>query len=607
MMKRITIIIASLVWSLSCLNLADAQSNDNFVILDGTHTFASGDDPAWRSLFFDDSKWRSIIVPGSWQSQGIKPVNGLGWYRIHFVAPSRLATNNVAVLLGRIGDADEVFLNGVKIGGEGLIGNRFIEATKVVRLYTIPSNLLRYNATNLLSVRVMNTYLNGGIFDKKILIGDYNVLLIEKLRRDSYIIVVEFCFITFFALFFITCFFFYIKGLRDKEYIYFWVFTSLYGILFFLGSLFFYTADMKTPVIQQTINTLSSLLPACLVLLLINLYQEKMTFYARSLLLSFAVIASALILFPGYSSRAFLYCAWKLFFILTALFIVFHTVRAFYKKSFESGPILLGITGLIVGLIMESVGGLDLLQITGFFLWDYSAVFFMICVMYALTARYMRIKEELRSASLKIFDAHEDERKRVARELHDGIGQSLLSVKLRLKMLASIAKEKLPSEEESFTELISDITHSIDEIRAVARDLRPSFLENIDFVEALKWHALKMQEQSGIQVNITTDELIGMDAKVKENLYRIYQEALSNAIKHSGASSVDITLRRKNTSLSFEMKDDGKGFDPVRIEKRGDGIGLYTIKERVELLGGILRIRSSDKMGTSLYIEVPVP
>ncbi len=150
----------------------------------------------------------------------------------------------------------------------------------------------------------------------------------------------------------------------------------------------------------------------------------------------------------------------------------------------------------------------------------------MICVMYALTARYMRIKEELRSASLKIFDAHEDERKRLARELHDGIGQSLLSVKLRLKMLASKAKENLPAEEESFSELVSDITHSIDEIRAVARDLRPSFLENVDFVEALKWHAGKMQEQSGIQININTDGLIEINAKVKENIYRIYQEAL---------------------------------------------------------------------------------
>ena len=75
-------------------------------------------------------------------------------------------------MLGRIGDVDEVFLKGVKIGGEGLIAERFVEATKVERLYRIPGDLLRYEGTNVLAVKVMNTYLNGGIFDEGVTIGD---------------------------------------------------------------------------------------------------------------------------------------------------------------------------------------------------------------------------------------------------------------------------------------------------------------------------------------------------------------------------------------------------------------------------------------------------
>ncbi len=427
------IIITLLFLSVFYYPNAQAQNFNDYLILDGLHKFSPDDSTEYSSPGYDDSQWKSIAVPGSWQSQKIKPARGIGWYRIHFAFPANFKVSMPAILLGRIGDADEVFLNGVKIGGEGFINERFVEATKVVRLYRLPQNLLK-NKTNLIAIRVINTYLNGGIFDRDVLIGDYNRLLIEKFRRDRNTLILEFCFFTFFAMFFITCLFFYMKGIRDREYMYFWLFTLLYSVLFVFGSVSFYNMGLKTPLIQQTIILLSTILPVSLILLLTNIHQKKLGLYLKLLLLVFPLTALALVLFPDYTSRIFLYKLWRLFFILAAIFIVFHAIRAYYGKVHESGPILLGITGLIIGLILESVGGMDFLHITGFFLWDYSVVFFMICVMYALAARYTRIKDELREASLKIFEAHEDERKRLARELHR-VGQSLLSVKLRLKML----------------------------------------------------------------------------------------------------------------------------------------------------------------------------
>ena len=393
-----------LVWILSCLNTADAQADKNYIILDGTHSFASGDNMTWASMHFDDSKWLSIIVPGSWQSQGIKSGSGLGWYRLHFTAPESFRKINPALLLGRIGDADEVFLNGVKIGGEGLIRESFVEATKVQRLYAIPANLLRYNQENVIAVRVMNTYLNGGIFDKNITIGDYNLLLTEKLKRDKYVIVVEFCLFTLFALFFMACLFFYIKGLRDSEYIYFWFFITLYGALFFIGSLTFYDTGLKTRFVQQIINAIATFLPASLLLFLLHFYKEKPTVYMKGIIVSFIGLVLMTAFSHAYAVRIFLYTAWKILFIVTAAFLVFVAIRALLRQLYESGTIFIGIVGLIVGFILESLGGIDLVYITGFFLWDYATVFFMLCVMYALTSRYTRIKE-LQSASVKIFNA----------------------------------------------------------------------------------------------------------------------------------------------------------------------------------------------------------
>ncbi len=604
-MKKGSIIIFILVGLISFCSSVNAGNIVNYIVLDGPHKFSSGDNPAWSLPQYDDSTWQKITVPGSWQSHRIKSIKGMGWYRIYFIASDNFRNINPAILLGRIGDADEVFLNGVKIGSEGLIAERFVEATKVERLYKLPPGLIRYNDSNLLAVRVINTYLNGGIFDKNIIVGDYNSLLIEKFHRNQYVTVLEFCFFTFFAIFFITCFFFYIKGLRDREYIYFWVFISLYGILFILGSLTFYTTGLKTPLIQQTVIFISLLIPASLFLLVMNVYRVRLIPFFKAMLVIFPLIAFMATVLHSYPLKQYLYIIWKILFILTAAFLFFYAVRAYMRKFYESGPVLLGVSGQLAGFILESVGGLDLLQTTGFFLWDYSTGFFMICVMYALTARYMRIKE-LQSASVRIFKAHEDERKRLARELHDGIGTSLQAIKLRLQMLDAKIKDGAPVEKEAFPELISEITHSIDELRDVVMDLRPSFLENVDLADAITWHAKKVQERLGVQIKLVIDDAIKVSSRIKETIYRIYQEAISNAIKHSGATSVDVILKINGGFLSLEVKDNGKGFDPAHDKGKEKGIGLDTIKERAELLGGILKIRSFDKMGTSLYIEVPV-
>jgi signal transduction histidine kinase len=582
----------------------NAQVSGTSLILDGIHKFSSDDNPVYALPSFDDSQWKSVTIPGSWQSRGIKPEENVGWYRIYFTVHGAQHSQS-ALLVGRIGDADEVFLNGIKIGGEGVIGKRFVEATKVVRLYKIPRDLLKNHGTNVIAVRVMNTYLNGGIFDAGVTVGDYNALLITKLKRDKTIGIAEFCFFTFFAIFFVTCSFFYIRGLRDKEYIYFWLFISLYGILFVFGSLSFYSMGFKTPFIQQIINLISTVIPAILVLLLIHVYQEKINIYIKSLLLIFPVIALSNALFPIYALKYFLYNVWKVIFVATAAFMVFLAIKAYLKKVYESAPILLGITGLIVGFILESIGGLDLLQVTGFFLWDYSIAFFMMCIMYALTARYMRIKE-LQSASVRIFKAHEDERKRLAREIHDGVGPSLLSIKLRLQMLEAQVKAGNQVEEESFSELLSEVTNTTDELRAVAMDLRPSFLENIDITDAICWHAKKLQERLGMQIDVANEGIINIDPKMRDTIYRIYQETLSNAVKHSDATAVCITLRMEGNFLLLEVKDNGKGFNPAKTETKEEGLGLATIRERVELLGGVLRIKSSDTIGTSISIEVPV-
>lgn len=593
-----------LVLSLCCSS-TNALPLEQFVSLDGVHKFSLNDNPIHSSLYYDDTQWQSITIPGSWQSQGIKPINGIGWYRIHCTFPDNFRNIEPAILLGRIGDADEVFFNGIKIGGEGRINEKFIEASKIERLYLIPHELVKYSEDNVIAIRVLNTYLNGGIFDKGVTIGDYKILMLKKFERNKNILIGEYCFLTVFVLFFVSCLFFYIKGLRDKEYFYFWLFITLYGFLFFLGSVTFYETGLKNFSAQNTINAISTLFPASLLLLLLYFYKEKLTVYIKILITGFLCIALATIFFHTYTARIYIFTIWKILFLTVALYVVFLSIKAFVRKFYESGTVLLGITGLIVGFILESLGGIDLLQITGFFLWDYATAFFMICVMYALTSRYTRIME-LQSASVKIFDSNEKERKRLARELHDGIGTSLLATKMKLQMLEVQVKDGMPVDRQAIPELISELTHVIKELRVVSLDLRPSFLENTKLVEAIHWHARKVRERSGIEINIFAEDIKNISPKIKENIYRIFQEAISNSVKHSKATVVDVVLKMHGKFLTLDMKDNGKGFNLAQQEIEDTGLGLYTIRERVELLGGIVRIKTSDTIGTHIFIEVPV-
>lgn len=181
----------------------------------------------------------------------------------------------------------------------------------------------------------------------------------------------------------------------------------------------------------------------------------------------------------------------------------------------------------------------------------------------------------------------------------------MLAIKLNLQMMEEKVKKGIPIGRESLQELILEISNSIEEIRQVAMDLRPSILEHIDLISALEWYGKKFQAKSGIQVKIYAEGPIETSLMVKDNLYRIYQEALSNILKHAKASLVETTLQVRGKILSLKITDDGKGFEVTRLPGTHQGLGLSTIQERTELLGGIFKVMSSKGKGTMLYLEIP--
>jgi len=560
----------------------------------------------WAMPAYDDASWRQVRVPGTWQSQGIYPENATGWYRIHFFASGSLKETHLAVMLGRIGNADEVFLNGVKIGGQGVIGDSYVEIEWKFRLYPFPKDIVRFGAWNLLAVRVMNTYRAGGITEGPACIGEYGDLLDKKYQHEFDRKSVEITLFSFLLLAFFSVIFLAMAGIREKEYLSFGIFVLLYIIVFVLDSVIFYETGMKSPFVQRIVNALYALIPGVAFVFILNICKKTVQIWMRILLCFFAVISAAMLIPLPYGILNLLLSAWAAGLSAAMTVSLYFAVRAFLKKLYESGPVLIGIMGLIGGAAAEITGMVHPVYFQNADVMGTGMAVFLCSMLYALMARYSRIQKSLHLLSGRILEAHEEERKRLSREIHDGLGQSLLAVKLYLQMMQKESSEGKLMEKDIFPKLIAEISGSIAELREMATDLRPVTLERLTFTELLRWYARKFTEKTGTDVEVEGDNDLDVPLKIKDHLYRICQEAFSNISKHANADRVQVIAEKRGKTLYLCISDNGDGFDLSEHIGKTEGIGLSTIKERTELLGGMFHIRSRKGKGTVIRIEVPL-
>ncbi|MEC3862202.1 cache domain-containing protein [Mesobacterium sp. TK19101] len=213
---------------------------------------------------------------------------------------------------------------------------------------------------------------------------------------------------------------------------------------------------------------------------------------------------------------------------------------------------------------------------------------------------------KLKELTQRVFDAQEEERGRVARELHDGISQILVGVKYALdvtrrRILTGDAKAS-----ETLDKGLENLSGAITEVRRISRDLRPGVLDDLGLGPALKALTDDFRARTGIQTRFETvvfRNRLDQDSKIA--LYRIAQEALTNVERHAGASAVTIDLRGHVRGATLKITDNGRGIDPTRNRRPGPGIGLRNMQERMDQLGGTLRVLSS-KDGTVIEAQVPL-
>ncbi|MCI0534387.1 MAG: PAS domain S-box protein [Verrucomicrobiales bacterium] len=222
-------------------------------------------------------------------------------------------------------------------------------------------------------------------------------------------------------------------------------------------------------------------------------------------------------------------------------------------------------------------------------------------------ARHMQ--EQLRHLSRQILQAQEQERKRISRELHDEIVQTLTGINVRLASLKAEATFNIKGLQKKITSTQRLVEKSVDIVHRFARELRPTLLDDLGLIPALHSFMKSFTTRTGVRTRLTAFAAVEqLDGTKRTVLYRVAQEALTNVGRHAQASQAQVRIQILDGAICMEIKDNVKGFqvDPVLHVKKNRRLGLLGMRERVEMIGGNITIKSAPAKGTAILARIPL-
>jgi signal transduction histidine kinase len=228
-------------------------------------------------------------------------------------------------------------------------------------------------------------------------------------------------------------------------------------------------------------------------------------------------------------------------------------------------------------------------------------------VLAVLAEEEEQIKQELANERARLIEAQEEERTRIARELHDDICQRLATLSLKIeKILNGWGQQKQLPVDSQLEHIRQECANLTGDVQALSHALHPSVLDNLGLATAVKSFCREISQQSGVVVSFAdTNTPKSLPRDVSLSLFRVVQEALRNAVKYSGQKDFEVRLEGISGALELEVIDRGIGFDMASV-KQTAGLGLTSMRERIRLVNGTIRIDSKPKIGTRIRVRVPL-
>lgn len=220
-----------------------------------------------------------------------------------------------------------------------------------------------------------------------------------------------------------------------------------------------------------------------------------------------------------------------------------------------------------------------------------------------------RLQEQLRRLSRQMLSAQEEERKKISRELHDVIAQTLTGINIQLAALKAEATANTKGLQERISSTQRLVELSVDIVHRFARELRPAVLDDLGLIPALDTFVKGFQEETGIHVSlVATGRIEQLNNNQRTILFRVAQEALTNVTRHAKASQAQVILKQEKSTVSLQITDNGRGFPDERVlqSKKQKRLGLLGMRERVEMAKGTFTVESEAHVGTTIRAQIPL-
>lgn len=219
-----------------------------------------------------------------------------------------------------------------------------------------------------------------------------------------------------------------------------------------------------------------------------------------------------------------------------------------------------------------------------------------LAIRYEITKR-KKVEEELQGAKTRLIEVQEEERKRLSRNLHDGFGQNLYSHLISINILQSQIDHPL------IEQLQEEATELIEEVRKISWELRPSVLDDIGLLPAIRSYLSRFTNHYGLAIHFDCSLTKRLSSNKETAIYRIIQESLTNTRKYAASTHASVTIREMDNRVTVLIEDNGKGFEP---EQANRGVGLFSMEERARSVDGELQIVAKEGKGTKIIFELPL-
>lgn len=584
------------VAGLALLMAGPARAGGGPAALTGSLRFLMCGDTRCERPADDAPGWRTFELGAGGISGNVEHREGIGWVVVSFTLPPGLAAiENPALLITNPADAEIATLNGLPAGGEGVLGARYLTVPGGPR-FLVPQRDAVRAGPNELVLEVLFAEINTRVFSGPLFFGDRDRIALEceVLRRP--LIAAEAAFMSLFLVMIAFFAFLISRGVIRSDYVLFSVFLVLSTASFALDSHLLYFSGFTSPWTEQFQAVLMRALTLVALSLVTTISGRRFgRVYALLAALTVALLV-AVVALPPLQSLQWLSAPRKILLGLLGAYYLFLVGRTMYERRPDAVPVFVGVVAYVAGSRLDLYWGVAVRE--------YGTGVFALAMLYTITSRHSRLRERIEEITGRLLDAHEEERRRIARDIHDGVGQSLLALRLKLQMLAGKVAPRCTAAGEALPALAIEAGAIVDELRRTALDLRPANFESADLVPAFRAYASAVARHGGFELRFHEggQRFPDLPVRVRTHLFRIFQEMLANILRHAGATRVDVSLHADGRRLVLQVSDDGQGIGTGGT----GGIGLETMQERAELLGGTLAVEKAPERGTAVTVEIPL-